>query len=187
LLPSQAKMKKPHFKEKICKSCAGTFKAYKSTAQVCSTKCAIDYAEVKRKAAEKREWNKRKQKLNAELETIQVLVKKAQAVFNTWIRERDCERTCISCGTQLNDKYDAGHYHNANNHWSVRFNEDNVHGQCVKCNQHLSGNLINYRKGLLTRIGPERLAKLDAIANLTRNFDKFELRAIIEKYKIKKK
>lgn len=178
---------KTHFKEKKCKTCGGTFKAYKSTAQVCSNHCAIKLAETKRMAKEKREWNKRKKIMQEDIISIQQLVVKAQRVFNAYIRDRDKDKTCISCGKVLLGKYDAGHYHNANNHWSVRFDERNVHGQCVQCNQHLHGNLIKYRVGLLLRIGQEELDKLDSIANETRNFSKKELFEIIEKYKIKNK
>jgi hypothetical protein len=37
----------------------------------------------------------------------------------------------------------------------------NCHKQCSACNEHLSGNLTEYRKWLLTRIGQESLDWLE--------------------------
>lgn len=175
------------FKEKKCKACSSTFKAYKSTAQVCSNTCAIQYARTKRMAIEKRESKVRLKQMEENLITIQQLVVKVQKVFNAYIRERDKNLPCISCSKPLVGKFDAGHYHNANNHWNVRFDERNVHGQCVYCNQHLSGNLINYRSGLLNRIGEQQLAELDSISGNTRKFTKSELYMILEYYRNKNK
>jgi hypothetical protein len=117
-----------------------------------------------------------------ELETVQDIVKAAQIVFNKYIRERDKNETCISCGN-IPKKSNAGHFWNANNHWNVRFDEDNVHLQCERCNSFLSGNLIEYRANLITKIGAERFSQLEAKARVTRKFTKDELKEIIKKYK----
>ena len=118
--------------------------------------------------------------------TVQDYVKIAQQVFNKYIRLRDKGNKCISCGrTPL--KENAGHFYNANNHWSVRFDEDNVHLQCEHCNTYLSGNLINYRTNLITKIGIEKYNELEAKSNVTRKFTVGELKEIIEEYKKKLK
>ena len=174
-------------KEKICANndCDRTFMQFKSTVKVCSVDCAISFAKqkslqdsVKVARRQKKEWYDNNQ-------TVQVLANKVQVSFNTFIRQRDAGKDCISCFKPLKGKFDAGHYHNANNHWSVRFNELNVHGQCVKCNRDEHANLINYRIGLLERIGKDALANLDSIANETRKFTRNELREIEKKYKAK--
>jgi hypothetical protein len=67
----------------------------------------------------------------------------------------------------------------------VRFDEDNVHLQCERCNSFLSGNLIEYRGNLLTKIGAERFNQLEARARITRKFTKDELKELIKKYKEK--
>jgi hypothetical protein len=149
-------------------------------------KCAIELSLNKRQEKETKEWKRRKARLKAELETVQVSVLKTQRIFNEWIRERDKDKPCISCGSALSGKYDAGHYYNANNHWNLRFDERNVHAQCVYCNRSLHGNLIEYRKGLINRIGAAELAAIDLIAHVTRKFTKDELKDIAEKYKVKK-
>jgi hypothetical protein len=129
-------------------------------------------------------WQKKKKKMQAELETVQDLVKAAQLVFNKFIRLRDKDELCISC-KQVPKKVNAGHFWNANNHWNVRFDEDNVHVQCERCNSYLSGNLIEYRQHLLTKIGAERYNQLEAKARVTRKFTKDELKEIIKTYKNK--
>jgi hypothetical protein len=131
-------------------------------------------------------WQKKKKQMQAELETVQDLVKAAQLVFNKYIRERDKDELCISCKS-IPKKVNAGHFWNANNHWNVRFDEDNVHVQCERCNSYLSGNLLEYRTNLLTKIGAERFNQLEARARVTRKFTKDELKELIKKYKEKYK
>ena len=37
----------------------------------------------------------------------------------------------------------------------------NCHSQCVKCNRYLSGNVVEYRKGLIEKIGADRVLQLE--------------------------
>jgi hypothetical protein len=129
-------------------------------------------------------WQKKKKAMQQDLETVQDLVKAAQMVFNKYIRERDKDELCISC-KQKPKKVNAGHFWNANNHWNVRFDEDNVHVQCERCNSFLSGNLLEYRTNLCLKIGQKRFDQLEARARVTRKFTKDELKELIKKYKEK--
>lgn len=117
--------------------------------------------------------------------TVVELKKKAQIKFNAWIRKRDQDKPCISCGARPEQ---AGHFYSAGHYDALRFNEDNTNGQCLRCNYYLSGNLNAYRINLAKRIGEERLVELDRIADITKrnrgkNWDRFTLIEIIEKYK----
>jgi hypothetical protein len=111
---------------------------------------------------------------------IPKLIAKAQKVFNAWIRERDKDFGCISCGAQVNH---AGHYLSAGHHGHLRFNEVNVNGQCLRCNNFLHGNLINYRQGLVKKYGEEKVLMLEAKARQTKKWSRVELEAIINEYK----
>lgn len=164
-----------------CKNCKQNFTPIRFNMKYCmETICLKAFSdEIKTK-----QWKKTQKKMKAELETIQDVVKAAQIVFNKYIRERDKNELCISC-KQIPKKVNAGHFWNANNHWNVRFDEDNVHVQCERCNSYLSGNLIEYRQNLLTKIGAERFNQLEAKARVTRKFTKDELKEIIKKYKKK--
>jgi hypothetical protein len=109
------------------------------------------------------------------------LLKKAQIVFNRFIRERDKNAGCISCGSQVTE---AGHYYSQGHHSALRFNEINTNGQCSRCNRWLSGNLIHYRNGLLSRYTKQELDLLDSVGTRSpvKKWSKFELEEIIKKY-----
>ena len=83
------------------------------------------------------------------------LKSKAIRVFNSWIRKRDEGLGRISCGSM--NQIQAGHFYSAGKHDSMRFEEDNVNSQCKHCNYFMSGNLLNYRKNLINKIGLERV------------------------------
>lgn len=123
--------------------------------------------------------------------TVSQLKAKAQKQFNAFIRKRDANDswfTCISCRTPKSiDQLNAGHYLSAGHNTSVRFNEDNCHSQCCRCNLYLHGNQANYRIGLVNKIGLKRVEALEAMANKVTKFDRFTLIEIIETYKAKVK
>ena len=124
--------------------------------------------------------------MKEELETQQSLTKKAQRYFNAFIRARDKGKLCVSCDKPLANKFDAGHYFSST-HKNTTFNEKNVHGQCVRCNRDLHGNLLNYQIGIEKRIGGDELIKLHEEAHKIRKYTREELNEIIEIYKQKKK
>ncbi len=107
---------------------------------------------------------------------------KTQKVFNRWIRNRDKDRGCISCNGQVEH---AGHYFSQGHHKAYCFNEMNTNGQCLRCNNFLHGNLINYRKGLVHRYGEEKVLMLENAADLrkVKKWSDFELMALRELYK----
>ena len=81
----------------------------------------------------------------------------AQSAFNAFIRMRDDSLPCISCGRHHTGQYHAGHYRSRGAHPELRFEELNCHKQCAPCNNHLSGNIANYRPALIDKIGQEKL------------------------------
>lgn len=106
---------------------------------------------------------------------------KAQLIFNKWIRERDKYLGCISCGAEVQH---AGHYFSQGHYSFLRYNEYNVNGQCLRCNNFLHGNLIRYRQGLVERIGEDEVKLLEAFSkNAVKKWSREELNEIIEKYK----
>lgn len=110
----------------------------------------------------------------------------AQKYYNRFIRERDKDEKCISC--KIGAPAQAGHFYSAGHYQSLRFNEDNCHGQCVRCNYFLSGNQIHYRPNLEKKIGKDRLLALDEQAiKKAYKFDRFTLINLIETYKLKSK
>ena len=168
---------------KKCKNCKEPFTPMRSSLEKYCMKpeCIRVWVATEKEKA----WKKTKAKKKEELMTVQDYIKIAQQVFNKYIRLRDKDKGCISCGKPLVGKFDAGHFLNANNHWAVRFDEDNVHGQCVECNRWKHGNLLNYKEGLIERIGHERINALSIYLKQTRKFNIDELKEIIATYKKK--
>ncbi len=122
--------------------------------------------------------------------SVNELKRKAQVKFNAYIRHRDQGQPCISCDTgkveQACHFYSAGHYN------SLRFNENNCFGGCIRCNYFLSGNLNEYRKRLPGRIGQDGLDELDRLADMSKRnrafkYSRFDLIEIIENYAQKAK
>lgn len=116
--------------------------------------------------------------------SVAQLKAKAQVVFNKWIRERDKCMPCINCGKQT--KLQAGHFYPAGSYNALRFDEDNVHGECLHCNYFNSqSHSYGYAVNLPDRIGVDRMEALKRRA-VKRAFkwDRFSLISIIEKYKL---
>lgn len=109
------------------------------------------------------------------------LLKKAQETFNRWIRERDKDKGCISCGGPVDH---AGHYLSQGHHSAFRFNELNVNAQCCRCNTFLHGNLINYRAGLVKRYGENKVLMLESRPNVVKKWSIIELQSVIQLYKL---
>ena len=175
-----------------CKNCKELFKVVRFNSKFCD---AIDCKAVealqnldKLKQKEVKDWKKRKKEIVKGMETVQDLMKIAQVTFNKFIRLRDKGKPCISCDTIIGRegiKYDAGHLYSSGGHKNITFNEDNVHGQCVYCNQHNHGQLLEYHKRLIERIGIKRVEQLDELAHVTRKYSREELRDLNEYYKQK--
>lgn len=105
--------------------------------------------------------------------SVPQLLKKCQTVFNKFIRNRDAGQPCISCGSGTPNH--AGHYLSQGHHSSLRFDENNTNLQCVRCNVFLHGNLINYRIGLIKKIGEEEVMKLEIMPKKAFKWDRFTL------------
>jgi len=111
---------------------------------------------------------------------LQKLLKKAQDVFNAFIRIRDNNKGCISCSGPVQE---AGHYFSQGHHSALRFNEVNTNGQCTRCNCFLHGNLIHYRAGLVKKYGEPRVLHLESSARRSKKrWSRCELMALIEYY-----
>lgn len=153
-------------KPKKCKnpSCGVSFTPQRLGQAVCSPRCGLAIKDVNQEKARKslaqvqrREIKVRKERLKTRADHL----REAQAVFNEWVRLRDADLPCVSCGRHHEGQYHAGHYRTVGANPEIRFEPLNVWKQCAPCNTHLSGNLVNYRLSLLQRIGAEKLAWLE--------------------------
>ena len=145
-------------KPKKCKVCKVEFTPNKPLQQVCGFVCALELAKNKRIKTVKKEVKEAKLKLKSRSDWL----KDTQVTFNKYIRLRDQNDGCISCGSKSAYSYHAGHYRSIGSAGHLRFNELNCHRQCSACNTHLSGNLIRYRLGLIRKIGIHAVEALES-------------------------
>ncbi|EOX9114089.1 recombination protein NinG [Providencia rettgeri] len=120
--------------------------------------------EAKLKKEQKQKEVKARDKLKARKLAVKprsYWIKQAQQAVNAYIRERDRGLPCISCGTFQSAQWDAGHYRTTAAAPQLRFDERNIHRQCVVCNQHKSGNLVPYRVELINRIGQKAVESIE--------------------------
>ena len=101
-----------------------------------------------------------------------------------WIRQRDKDSPCISCGVKNTGLWDGGHFFKAELFSGLIFDERNCHKQCRKCNRFLNGNELQYRKGLIERYGESFVSELESISDANRvyKYSKTELIEIKNKY-----
>ena len=140
---------------KKCKICKNVFEPTKPLQQVCGWDCAIELSRIKTVRKEVKE-------ARLKLKSRSDWLKDTQVVFNKYIRLRDQDDGCISCGSKSAYAYHAGHYRSIGSAGHLRFNEQNCHRQCSACNTHLSGNLIRYRLGLIRKIGIHAVETLES-------------------------
>lgn len=131
---------------------------------VCDWACAIEYnlqQKAKNNAIDAKKTRKAYKDTKDKLKSLTEHLREAQRHFNLWVRVRDEHKPCISCGRVSGCQFHGGHYRTTKAAPQLRFNEDNVHKQCAQCNNHLSGNITEYRIELVKRIGVERVEALE--------------------------
>lgn len=186
----------------VCKYCQSSYKPARSmqpgrvcNSRECQAQFALDSIAKKRQkqASQERIAAKEDRKvIKAKLESMKSigdLTKEAQIAFNTFVRWRDrlAGFLCISSGRPLDwngNKVDAGHYRSTGSAPHLRFVETNCHAQSKHDNRHLSGNAVDYRIGLIQRIGLEAVEALEA-DQTPRKYTKDQLREIRDTYREK--
>ncbi|WP_140919046.1 recombination protein NinG [Limnobaculum xujianqingii] len=174
--------KRKELKPKKCKACLELFKPVNGFQKVCGPTCALKLVRIQRAKEGKKELKIRK----LAAQPYSYHVRNTQAAFNAYIRERDAELPCISCGRYHDGQYHAGHFKTTAARPDLRFNEDNVHKQCSVCNNHLSGNIDKYRPALIAKIGLERVEALEVVPKPHRPSVE-ELKEIRDMYRYKLK
>jgi hypothetical protein len=171
-----------------CKFCKKEFTQFNSTISVCGYQCAIEWGKLHpKKTSIKRVNSQLKSEAKEKLETYSQKVNKAKVIFQKWIRERDKDLPCISCGTTKASMWHASHFKKAETFSGVIFHELNTWKSCSKCNVFLNGNELKYRENLVKKIGVKEVEALEQLANETRTkkWTIEELQLIKTKYKIK--
>lgn len=172
-------------KNKKCKVCGKEFKPMNSMQKVCCPKCALEHARDTSKQAKEKAEKKALRERKAKLKTRSDWLREAQAVFNKYIRLRDKGLPCISCGRYHQGQWHAGHYRSVGACPELRFCEDNTHLQCSVCNNHKSGNLVEYRMNLIFKIGVEKVEWLERKDHPPKKYSIEDCKEIIRTYRAK--
>lgn len=149
---------------KRCKACRCEFTPSRPMQQACSPDCALKLVVAKRekneraaKTLERKADAAKREKLKSRSD----YAREAQTAFNLWVRLRDKDRPCISCGRHHNGQYHAGHFLSVGARPELRYEPSNVWKQCSPCNTHLSGNAVLFRAALVREIGVEKVEWLE--------------------------
>lgn len=145
-------------KPRKCAWCSERFHPRQMGQKVCSPKCALAHT---RAEAAKAHRSPRKPGAGKPPADRRTALRQCQKAFNAYIRERDRNQPCITCGTHApggdprGGVWDCGHYLTVGAHPELRFNDFNAHKQCKRCNRDESGAQQRYRAALIERIGRE--------------------------------
>lgn len=187
-------------KHRNCKVCNDRFKPDRVETWWCCPEHKIEYAvlvmkerrkqnydnEIKQRQERQKEDRKqlKVRRINAQPKTY--WIKQAQQAVNAFVRARDSNLPCVSCGTHSAAQWDAGHYRTTAAAPQFRFEPRQIHKQCSVCNQHKSGNIVPYRVELIKRIGIETV---EAIENNheRRSYTVEELKGIRDYYRLELK
>ena len=169
-------------KKKRCKRC-GEYHDAESGVQLpagffCSKEHAIEHGleasrkrterlrakAVRAQAAEEKNAAKRDRERRMEVKPIGYWMKRAQNVVNRYVRVRDANLPCISCGRppEWGGQWHASHFRSVGAASNLRFNLKNIHKSCSICNSHLSGNIMHYRPALIEKIGYSEVERLES-------------------------
>lgn len=147
---------------------------------------AFAYANANKEKATKKLIAYKKQEFkNSDIKTRREAAVKA---CHKYISLRDKGKPCISCGKAFGPiKFSAGHMVTAGSNQLLRFDERNIFGQCWwNCNKNRSGNITEFRKGLIKRHGLELVDYLEGEHQLIKSSVEF-YKKVEEHYKNKYK
>ncbi|WP_397453928.1 recombination protein NinG [Pseudomonas sp. NA-150] len=167
MISASAKQKSPPARKK--KTCANTacgtaFIPAQLGQKVCGWACGLAIKDVNQERARKSLALVERKAIRAAKEKVKTragYMKETQTAFNTWVRHRDVDLPCVSCGRHHNGQWHAGHYRTVGGNPELRFEPLNCHRQCAPCNNHKSGDIVNYRIELVKRIGTDKVEWLE--------------------------
>lgn len=187
-------LSKPRLKRCKAPGCDNKFAPRSAWQAACSMECAMAVNDANKAKGAKQQAKEERARLRERREKVRTrswYVKAAQAAFNAFIRARDAGQPCICCGRPLGDGaigggYDCGHYRSVGSAPHLRFDPRNAHAQNKQCNRYGAGRAVDYRLGLIARIGLEAVEALEADQE-PRKYSVEDLKAIKAEYVAKRK
>lgn len=119
---------------------------------------------------------------------IGALIKKLDEVYSLYIRQKYADFadyvSCVTCGktAHYKDGMQNGHYE-SRAHKNTRYDDQNCHVQCFRCNIRLKGNYTSYALFLRKTYGEGILEELRKRSREEKRFTSQELLDLIAHYK----
>lgn len=187
--PAKEPKPKPGPRKIRCKVCREQFVPNPPWLRHCSPDCGAVLAVqllAKQKAKTQRQERATDKVKREGMKSYPQIIKDVQREFNHAVRLRDqlAGYPCISSGRPLDwsgNATDCGHYRSTGSAPHLRFNFDNAHAQSKHDNQYKAGNAVDYRIGLIARIGLERVEALES-DNTPRKWSRDDLLAMKEDF-----
>ncbi len=112
----------------------------------------------------------------------------ADRIFSLWIRLKAADYrgyvTCVTCGkVDYYKDVDAGHYA-SRTHMNTRFDEQNVHPQCKRCNMHLNGNMAAYAAFMIAKYGQEIIVVMNQRSQIIKQWKRSELQELVKGWRV---
>jgi hypothetical protein len=149
---------------------------------------------VKRRAKAKETAKKERLKVSKAKFKAKPTMKKADKVFQYCVRLRDFNGNtsesekipCFICGTEIPFRFSQPMHFIRRGVMQLRYDEDNCHTGCQRCNIFLKGNYVAYTLKMIEKYGKEKVDEMFEEQNrLSPN--KTDFGAVIETYKAKTK
>ena len=133
----------------------------------CNESCMFNYvnnSRIKAKSKKVIEKSNKKAVIDLNRQKLSWQHSATQIVFNKlrrlqefkWFKDKGIEPYCISCGKEHMD-WCNGHFKTVGGNGRLRYDVKNSYLQCnTHCNKHLSGNIENYKVGLIKRFGEDQ-------------------------------
>lgn len=143
---------------------------------------------VDKRAKAKEKVKKERRKLTKAKLKLRPTMKKADKVFQNWVRLRDFAGKdcipCFICGTPIEFKGSQPMHFIRRGVMQLRYDPDNCKTGCVSCNVFLKGNYVAYTLKMIALYGKEKVDAMYSEQNrLSPN--KIDFGAVIETYKAK--
>lgn len=124
--------------------------------------------------------------------TTAKLKKKLDDLFSIYIRKRDMDYRgfckCITCGKEHpafgKKQTHAGHFMKRQ-HLATRWDERNVNGQCISCNNYNDGEQYRHGIAIDLKFGEGTAAELDKLSKTVVKLSKIDYEEAIENIKQK--
>lgn len=156
-----------------CKICKKVYERKSNSQVVCSYECSLEYGKksVEKKAKEKKKQaNIEKREFNKNDKTV--LKRLAQITVNKYARFRDEYENglrCCTCG-KTDGKFDGGHFLPTSGYSAIRYNTNQIHLQCINCNQYNAGRYKEYKVFMIEKYGEEYVEALEATKTVHRRY-----------------